>query len=157
RILIGASYNFQLLQFFDTDPAILDNPALAGRLFGYTNPYRIGWFQQDVVLDLRDRPLGSHVGVYAASSFEEGGVYAGGAFQYEKIVPELRAYALLGSRVTLAGRFLFGQLFSQGSLGSPTTRRFYLGGSSTQRGFNYDRLSPQVPSGQKGVLPIPIG
>jgi translocation and assembly module TamA len=157
RVLIGASYNFQLLQFFDTDPTILDNPALAGRLFGYTNPYRIAWLQQDLALDLRDRPQESHVGVYVASAFEEGGAYSGGAFHYEKILPELRAYAPLGSRVTLAGRFLFGQLFSHGTLGSPITRRFYLGGPSAQRGFNYDRLSPQVPSGQPGVSPIPIG
>ena len=55
RVFAGASYNFQFLQFFDTDPAFLDDPALAGRLFGYTNPYRIGWFQQDLALDLRDR------------------------------------------------------------------------------------------------------
>jgi translocation and assembly module TamA len=157
RVRIAVAYHFQLLQFFATDPAILDDPALAGRVFGYTNPYRLGWLEQNFELDLRDRPLESHVGVYLTSTFEEGGTYAGGAFQYEKIVPELRAYAPLGRRVTLAGRFLFGQLFSQGNLGSPITRRFYLGGPSTQRGFNYDRLSPQVPSGQMGVAPIPIG
>ena len=112
RVLAGASYNFQLLQFFDTDPALLDDPALAGRLFGYTNPYRLGWFQQDVALDLRDRALDAHSGVYVGGTFEEGGIYAGGAFEYEKIIPELRAYAPFGGRVTLAGRFSFGQLFS---------------------------------------------
>jgi outer membrane protein assembly factor BamA len=51
----------------------------------------------------------------------------------------------------------FGQIFTQGDLGSPITRRFYLGGPSSHRGFNYNRLSPQVPSGLKGVDPIPIG
>jgi translocation and assembly module TamA len=157
RVLIGVSYNFQFLQFFNTDPEILDNPALAGRLFGYTNPYHVGWLQQDLALELRDRPLDAHRGVYVAAGFEEGGAYAGGSFDYEKIVPEVRAYAPLGRRVTLAGRFLFGQLFTHGDLGSPITRRFYLGGPSSQRGFNYDRLSPQVPSGQAGVSPIPIG
>ena len=157
HLLLGASYNFQFLQFFDTDPVILDDPMLAGSLFGYTNPYRIGWLQQDIALDLRDQPLDPHVGVYVAASFEEGGAWAGGAFQYQKIMPELRGYAPLGSRVTLAGRFWFGQLFTQGELGSPITRRFYLGGPNSQRGFNYDRLSPQVPSGQAGVSPIPIG
>jgi translocation and assembly module TamA len=157
RVLLGASYNFQFLLFYDTDPVILDDPALAGRLFGYTNPYRIGWFQQHLALDLRDRPLDAHAGLYVSATFEEGGTYAGGAFQYEKILPELRAYAPLGRRVTLAGRFLFGQLFTQNDLGSPITRRFYLGGSNSHRGFNYDRLSPQVPSGQPGVSAIPIG
>jgi outer membrane protein assembly factor BamA len=157
HVLIGASYDFQFLQFFHTDPVILDDPTLAGRLFGYTNPYRLGWLQQNLALDLRDHPLDAHQGLYVGATFEEGGVYAGGAFQYEKIVPELRAYAPLGSRLTLAGRFLFGQLFTQRDLSSPITRRFYLGGSNSQRGFNYDRLSPQVPSGILGDSPIPIG
>src|SRR5262249_29147268 len=60
-------------------------------------------------------------------------------------------------RVVLAGRVLFGQIYVQGDLGSPITRRFYLGGPGSHRGFNYDRLSPQVPSGLPGVPPIPIG
>jgi len=156
-VMLRASYNFQFLQFFNTDPVILEDPAQAGRQFGYTDPYRIGWFQQEVSLDLRDNPIEPHAGVYIATKLEEGGVYAGGAFQYEKIVPEVRAYAPLGSRVTLAGRFLFGQLFAHDDLGSPITRRFHLGGSNSHRGFNSDRLSPQIPSGQPGVAPIPIG
>ena len=91
------------------------------------------------------------------ATFEEGGIYAGGAFEYEKIVPELRAYAPLGRRLTLAGRLQFGQIFTQSDLASPITRRFYLGGSNSQRGFNYERLSPQVASGIPGDSAIPIG
>lgn len=157
NLLVGVSYNFQFLQLFAAEPVLLADPALAGRLFGYTDPYRIGWLQQDVAIDLRDHRLAPHAGGYAGISLEEGGAWAGGAFQYEKIVPDVRGYAPLGSRVTLAGRFVFGQLFAQRDLGSPITRRFYLGGPSSQRGFNYERLSPQVPSGQAGVSPIPIG
>ena len=70
----------------------------------------------------------------------------------------MRAYLPLGTRrVVLAARVEFGQLFVQGDLGSPITRRFYLGGPSSHRGFNYNRLSPQVPSGLPDVAPIPIG
>ncbi|HEY7954845.1 MAG TPA: POTRA domain-containing protein, partial [Polyangia bacterium] len=119
HVRLGLSYHFQLLLFFNTDPAILQDPAQAGELFGYTNPYRLGWWQQDVTLDLRDRPLDAHSGFYASASLEEGGAYAGGAFQYEKLVPEVRGYVPLGSRVTLAARAQFGQIFSQGDLGSP--------------------------------------
>jgi translocation and assembly module TamA len=157
RLRLAATYGFELLQFFNTDPVILDNPQLAGRLFGYTNPYRIGWLQQDAAFDLRDAPLDAHRGVYFGLLVEEGGPFAGGAFLYQKLQPDLRLYAPLGSRLTLAGRVWFGQLFSQGDLGSPITRRFYLGGANSHRGFNYDRLSPQVPSGISGVSPIPIG
>jgi outer membrane protein assembly factor BamA len=157
RLRLGVSYDFELLQFFNTDPVILDNPQLAGRLFGYTNPYRLGWLQQNAALDLRDAPLEAHRGFYVSLLAEEGGPFAGGAFLYQKLQPDVRGYAPLGSHVTLAGRFWFGQLFSQGDLGSPITRRFYLGGANSHRGFNYDRLSPQVPSGISGMSPIPIG
>ncbi len=157
RLSLGLSYNFQLLLFFNTDPTILDNPAEARGVFGYTDPYRVGWWQQDLSFDGRDKPSDTHKGGYFALQIEEGGSYAGGAFQYEKIQPDLRGYAPLGRRVILAARAQFGQIFSQGDLGSPITRRFYLGGPDSHRGFNYNRLSLQAPSGLPGVDPIPIG
>jgi translocation and assembly module TamA len=149
-------YDFQLLKFFNTDPAILNQPELAGRLYGFVDPYRLGWFQEDMVIDLRDRPLDPRRGGYLSFTAEQGGVYAGGAFQYEKLLPDLRGY-IGNKRIVLAARVEFGQMFVQGDLGSPITRRFYLGGPSSHRGFNYNRLSPQVPSGISGVEPIPIG
>lgn len=157
RVQIGASYNFQLLEFFNTDPTVLMDPAQAGKLFGYTNPYRLGWWQEDFGLDLRDKPLEPHQGGYFAVSFEQGGPWGAGAFQYEKITPDVRGYLPLGKRVTFAARFQFGQLWSQGDLGSPVTRRYYLGGPNSHRGFNYNRLSQQVPSGIPGVPPLPVG
>jgi translocation and assembly module TamA len=149
-------YNFQYLTFFNTDPAILNQPQLAGRLYGFVDPYRLGWLQQDLVVDLRNRPLDPTRGGYLAFSAEEGGVWSGSAFQYEKLTPDVRGY-LGNKRIVLAARVEFGQLLTQGDLGSPITRRFYLGGPASHRGFNYDRLSPQVPSGLSGVDPIPIG
>jgi outer membrane protein assembly factor BamA len=157
HVQIGLSYNFQFLDFFNTDPTILADPAQAGQLFGFTDPYRLGWWQEEAALDLRDRPLDTHQGLYAALTVEEGGAAAGGAFTYQKLLPDGRFYLPLGPRVTLAGRAQFGQLWPEGALGSPITRRFYLGGPNSHRGFNYDRLSPQVPSGLPGVPPIPIG
>jgi translocation and assembly module TamA len=157
HIQLGLSYNFQFLTFFHTVPGILDDPALAGSLYGYVDPYRVGWWQEDASLDLRDNPLSPHKGVYLLMSVEEGGVYAGSAFNYEKLVPDGRIYVPMGSRLTFATRVQFGQIWTQGDLGSPITRRLYLGGPDSHRGFNYDRLSYQVPSGQTGVPAIPIG
>ncbi len=157
RLQLSVSYNFQYLMFFNTDPAILQDPSRARLLFGYTDPYRVGWWQEDFALDLRDKPLDPRKGGYLAVRFEEGGVYAGGAFKYEKIQPDLRGYAPLGRRVVVAARVQAGQIFVQGDLGSPITRRFYMGGPDSHRGFNYNRLSLQAPSGLCGVPAIPIG
>jgi len=157
RVRLGLSYNFQILEFFKIDATLLDDPEQAGQVYGFVNPYRLGWWQEDFALDLRDRPLDAHKGAYLGVSFEQGGVFAAGAFLYEKIAPEVRGYIPLGSRVTVALRIQFGQLFSEGDLGTPVTRRFYLGGPSSHRGFSYNRLSPQVSSKTDGVGPIPIG
>jgi outer membrane protein assembly complex protein YaeT len=158
HVVTGLAYNFQLYKFFATDPAILEQPDLAGSLYGFIEPYRLAWLQEDALLDLRDRPLDPARGGYFGLSAEEGGVWTGGAFQYQKLMPDVRGYLPLGTRrVVLAGRVEFGQIFVQGDLGSPITRRFYLGGPSSHRGFNYNRLSPQVPSGLQNVEPIPIG
>jgi translocation and assembly module TamA len=158
RVNLGISYNFNFLLFFNTAPEFQQNPALATQMFGYTNPYRVGWFQEDASLDLRDRPLDPHKGAYLGTTLEQGGVYAAGSFTYEKLLPELRLYVpLFTRRLTLAMRGMFGQLFSQGTQGSPITRRFYMGGPNSHRGFNYDRLSLQVPSGIAGAPNLPIG
>jgi translocation and assembly module TamA len=157
RVNLGLSYNFTLLMFFNAVPAFEENPRASLSLYGFTSPYRVGWLQQDVWLDLRDKPLGPHKGVYVGVTAEEGGVFAGGAFAYEKLLPEVRLYAPFGKHVTLATRAEFGQIFVQGDTGSPITRRFYMGGPDSHRGFNYNRLSVQVPIGIAGAPNLPIG
>jgi translocation and assembly module TamA len=156
RIQLALSYNLEYLDFFHTAAPVLLDPQVAGPVYGYQDPYRVAWLQQEAVFDLRDAPLASRKGVYVALKAEEGGVYVGGAFSYEKLVAEGRGYLPLGSRVVLGARIECGQLFSQGELASPITRRFYLGGPSSHRGFNYDRLAPQV-AGAPGSPPIPVG
>ncbi|MCA1664446.1 MAG: BamA/TamA family outer membrane protein [Myxococcales bacterium] len=157
RLQVGLSYNFEQFFFFNTDPALLQDPLLASQAYGYVNPYRLGWWYEELALDFRDRALDARRGGYFAIRAEEGGVYAGGAFTYEKLSSEVRGYLPLGSRVVVAGRTEFGQIFAQGQYGSPITRRFYLGGPDTHRGFNYNRLSLQIPSGLPGSPALPVG
>src|SRR5262249_293122 len=62
------------------------------------------------------------------------------------------------------------KMYSQGDLGTPTSRRFYLGGPNSHRGFSYSRLAPQVCSSststmatavactrESSILPVPVG
>jgi outer membrane protein assembly complex protein YaeT len=158
RINVGLSYNINYLMFFNTVPAFQEDPHAASKLYGYTNQYRVAWLQQDFFLDLRDKPLAPHKGGYLGTTLEEGGVYTASAFTYEKVLPEMRLYVPMGSRVTLATRGEFGQMFVQGTdTGSPITRRFFMGGPDSHRGFNYNRLSVQVPIGYPGAPNLPIG
>ncbi len=153
RLQLGASYQFRYLAFFNTRTEILQkDPKEAGVLFGYHSPYHLGYFQESIALDFRNRSFDATKGIYLLLTAEQGGIYAGGAFTYEKLVPEVRGYVPLGPRVTLAGRVMFGQIFSHGDLGSPITQRFYLGGPNSHRGFNYNRLSPMYISEPKPYL-----
>src|SRR5205807_1093868 len=82
--------------------AFQEDPHAASKLYGYTNPYRVAWLQQDFFLDLRDKPLAPHKGGYLGTTLEEGGIYTASAFTYEKVLPEMRLYVPMGSQVTLA-------------------------------------------------------
>lgn len=159
RVRMGVSYGFQFLDFFNTEEGILQDPARAGRLFGYQDPYRLAWIQEQVSLDLRDRPLNARRGVYLALTAEQGGAYTGGAFTYEMLLGEARGYLPLGRRLVVAARAQFGHIFVHSDVGSPITRRFYAGGSNSHRGFSYNRLSRQVPACAPPCEdpPIPIG
>jgi translocation and assembly module TamA len=156
RISLSASYNFQFLDFFEPQPGLTESEQ-AGQLFGFVDPYRLGYFQEQIALDLRDRPVDATRGFYAQVIGEQGGVYTGSAFSYQKIVPEVRAYYTLFNRLTVAARLQYGQIFVQGDLGSPITQRFYLGGPNSHRGFSFNRLSYQMCSGitETDVGPLP--
>ncbi|MDB4966364.1 MAG: surface antigen [Myxococcales bacterium] len=157
RLQLGAAYDFQFLQFFNVDPALLEDPAKSARDYGFIDPYRLGWIDESLVLDLRDQPLDARRGGWFGLRAEEGGVWSGGNFTYEKVTAEVRGYYSIWRRITVAARTEFGHLFSQGTYGSPTTRRFYLGGPESHRGFNFSRLSVQIPSGIAGNPSLPIG
>jgi translocation and assembly module TamA len=155
RIRLAAAYDFQFLDFFNIDPSI-NNIGESGSLFGFVDPYRLGYLQELVSLDLRNRAVDARSGFFLSFLFEHGGVYTGSAFEYQKLMPEVRGYIPIGERVTIAARIQFGQMFTQGDLGSPITERFYLGGPNSHRGFTYNRLSYQVCSGTPLTgVPIP--
>jgi outer membrane protein assembly factor BamA len=157
RLQVGVGYDYQYLLFFGVDPALLADRALSARDYGWVDPYRLSWLEQAVTLDLRDQPLDTRRGGWFSLRAEEGGIWTGGAFDYEKLVAEARGYYPLFGRLVVAVRTEFGHLFSQGAYGSPTTRRFYLGGPESHRGFNFNRLSLQIPSGVAGTPALPIG
>ncbi|HEX6838129.1 MAG TPA: POTRA domain-containing protein, partial [Polyangia bacterium] len=157
RLQVSAAYDFQYVMFFGVDPAFTADPAVSARDYGFVDPYRLAWLEQGVTLDLRDQPLDTRRGGWFNVRAEEGGTWTGGAFDYEKIVAEVRGYYPLFGRLVVAARTEFGHIFSQGAYGSPTTRRFYLGGPESHRGFNFNRLSLQIPSGTPGNPALPIG
>lgn len=165
RFQLSLSYNFQFLDFFAVEAGLSDESENGmgmgtqnALLFGFTDPYRLGYLQETLSLDLRNRPVNTKRGGYFLLAAEQGGSYFGGAFSYQKLQPEARGYFSIGNRVTVAARVQFGQMWAQGELGSPITQRFYLGGPNSHRGFSYNRLSYQMCSGSLNISgnPTPV-
>ncbi len=135
---LGAAWNFRMLDFRDIHPVI--DATTAESLGLDVDTYRLGFFEQSLIVDLRDSPIGTRRGLYGELRVEEGTVAAGGTFSYLRLTPELRGYLPLPARVVIAGRLRVGGL--RGDL--PITQRYFSGGASSHRGFGERRLAPVV-------------
>ncbi len=150
RLVASLGYQLRLQSFLSINPVI--SAELADEL-GMNGLYRLAFFEQTLAYDGRDDPLETRSGFFTQLRLEEGGVFSGGKFSYLRLIPELRGYLPLGSRVGLAARIRFGWVaWSSGAM--PITQRFFAGGSSSQRGFSQQQLSPQADDGQGNHVPI---
>ena len=112
-------------------------------------------FQQALIVDLRDHPIEPTLGAYAELRTTEGTPYAGGAYSYFSLVPDVRGYVpLLVGRRARRTRTVRRDLRRR----CPPTERFFSGGTSSQRGFAERRLSPHVDPVMGGSGPsVPYG
>lgn len=145
RLRITAGWVFRYLL------ALTPEDDIIAAALNVDEPYRLGYFEQSAILDLRDQPILPSSGFYAAMRAEQGTVAAGGRFDYLRFLAELRGYLPVSERLVLAVRAAGGILNSSGS--EPVTQRFY-SGSINHRGFGFRRLSPFAidASGQREPL-----
>ncbi len=149
RVRLGLGWRMELLDFTRIEDAI--DAELRDSL-GFQTPYRSAFFDQSLVLDFRDSLLNASEGWYAGITMEEGGSFAGGAFSYGRVIPELRAYQTISERFSLAAKASAGWTL-WGTL--PITRRFFSGGATRHRGFSQRRLSPTASA--NGASEIVVG
>jgi translocation and assembly module TamA len=156
RVQLGVGWTFERLGFRQLSPLIdpesmtVVDPTLAAEL-GLDGPQRVGAYTQLLTLDLRDHPIEPTRGAYAGLRSALGTRFAGGAFEFLQLVPELRGYVPLGP-VVLGARARGGTFFGD----VPVTERFFSGGASNHRGFGERRLSPAVTGdvdGQERTVP----
>lgn len=126
---------------------------------------RLSYLETTVQWDRRDDKLEPRNGYYAAFSLQAGGGPLFGDFTYIRLLPDLRYYRSFGlqQRLTLAGKLRLGTLVpftnkQTKEKQSSIVNRFFSGGGSSMRGFNSQRLSPQVavdPSRpEAGTVPV---
>ncbi len=115
----------------------------------------LSYLQQSVQWDGRNDPINPRRGVSASLVVQEGFNVGGYGYRYLRVVPELRGYLPLSSRVVLAARTRVGMLVPVKEQGEPPiVARFNGGGPQSQRGYYTGRLSPMVLSSGSWV---PVG
>jgi len=119
---------------------------------GNNKRYRIGAFLQNIAWDGRDSVLSPTHGVYAELRVEESGGYALSAFDYVRVLTDVRGYLPVRAGLVLAGRVSAGRSLAGDVL--PVTERFFAGGASSQRGFGLQRLSPRLGN---DLSSVPVG
>jgi len=111
----------------------------------------IGGFELAVERTVVDNLLDPRRGTSVSVSAEHVAPWLGSSFRYDEIGGEVRGYVPLGSRLGLAGKARYGTLSSENDASVPFSERFFLGGSSTLRGWGRFEVSPTSQDG------LPIG
>lgn len=140
------------------DPMRADDPTLAMQIgvvdaSGEVTVERLGAVSGTIAVDYRDNPISPRLGVYGELRITHGSAYAGGAYDYLQLMPELRGFVPLG-RAVLAAHARYGVI--RGDVAP--TERFYAGGAASHRGFPERHLSPSATgmdaAGNQVTVPI---
>jgi outer membrane protein assembly factor BamA len=121
--------------------------------------YKLPFLEQQLVLDVRDNPLRPRLGAYFSVLVQEAsrlGTY--GAWDYIRVLPDVRGYVPVLWDVVLAARFALGALFVLDHAESldpisarlgPQTYRLRGGGANSNRGFPAGRLGDGIDGGTR--------
>ncbi len=134
--------------FVDISPAV---DAATQAEIGIDHFQRLGAFSQGLVIDYRDNPVSPRLGAFAELRVAEGTKYAGSAFDYVQLTPDIRGYVPLG-RTELAARAR--HCVIRGDV--PPTERYFAGGAGSQRGFAERRLAPEAMGLDSDGNPISV-
>ncbi|MBM7113492.1 autotransporter assembly complex protein TamA [Archangium primigenium] len=127
----------------------------------------VSYLEQFIELNRRNDSLAPTQGYYASLSFQEGGKFLGGDYDFVRVLPDVRGYYTFGpsERFTLAARLRLGTLLTSVEGGvrtdSAIVNRFFSGGGASMRGFNSRRLSPMnvlnLDAEQPSDRVVPVG
>lgn len=93
------------------------------------------------------QPLAPRQGYVVSGHVEKAGQFLRGTFDYTELTGEVRGYVPLGSRLVWANRVRSGTLAGPSSALIPFYKRYFVGGSTSVRGWGRYQVSPLTPSG----------
>lgn len=134
-------YQFQNVRITDIQ---VSNPLLQRS----DQPVNLGTVSLTYVRDTRDQPLDAHKGYFVSADSSLASTKFGGSERFIRVLGQVQAFRPIRSKsdVILAGRLQIGLARPYGgSLSLPISERFFAGGSTTLRGFDFEQAGPRDP------------
>ena len=111
----------------------------------------LGAIDLDVERTALDDALNPHSGTVLTLHLLDAARALHGSYHFQEVMAEGRAFLPMGSTVVLANRARIGSLFAASVEDMPFSARYFLGGSTSVRGWGRFEISPLDPQG------LPIG
>ena len=102
-----------------------------------------------------DSPTDPTRGFLLSAAFEHAAPWQGGSFRFDEVQAEARVYVPVRASLRLAGKVRAGTLMAVNEATIPFAERYFLGGSSSLRGWGRYEISPTsngVPIGGRSLL-----
>jgi outer membrane protein assembly complex protein YaeT len=105
-------------------------------------------FEIDFERSTSSQPLNPRQGYSVSGHLESAGSVLRGSFNYNELLGEVRTYLELGRGLVWANRARFGTLAGSNGAQIPFYKRYFVGGSSSVRGWGRYQISPLSAVGQ---------
>lgn len=109
-----------------------------------TDPWAFPYLQETLRFDTRDDPLRPTRGVLLSTNLQQAGLVPS-TWDYLRVAFDMRAYVRPWSSMVLAVRGGMGLLRTfSGPEGGPLSKRFFVGGANSVRGYGYGRAGSRL-------------
>jgi outer membrane protein assembly complex protein YaeT len=154
RNTVSATF-IQEYEDYAVAPSVLADPSFRDELIALgLNPITgrgtgtVTAIEVDFERNTAAQPLDPRQGYVIDAHVQKAGQWMRGTFDFTEVAGELRGYVPLGSRFVWANRVGAGTLAGPSSALIPFYKRYYVGGSTSVRGWGRYQVSPLTPDGQ---------
>ena len=154
---LGVKYLNQSLAYQITPDSLSDLSQFEERVALGLDPVtgagngRVGAIDVDFTRTAVDNQVDAHSGHAASVHVEHAAHSLGGTFRYDDVSAQVRVYVPVGPQRVIAARVHAGAILATDSTDVPFSARYFLGGSSSLRGWGRYQVAPLSEEG------LPIG
>ena len=136
-------------------PSVLEDPTFRDELIALgLNPVTgrgkgtVAAVELDFERNTAEQPLDPRQGYAVSAHVQKAGQFLRGTFDFTELYGEVRGYMPFGTRIVWANRLSSATLAGPSAALIPFYKRYFVGGSSSVRGWGRYQVSPLTPSGE---------